>query len=51
MEMLLQTRCIIINAVLNVATKNKENDVLKNSTKKTKMMKTPPWKDGSRFIH
>ena len=33
MGMLLQTRCIIINPALNVATKNIENDILKNSKK------------------
>ena len=40
--MLLQTRCIIINAALNVATKNIENDISKNSNKKTMMMKKSP---------
>ena len=40
--MLLQTRCIIINAASNVATKNIENDISKNSNKKTMMMKKHP---------
>ena len=39
MWMLVQTRCIIVNRVLNVATKNIQNHILKNSTKKTKTMK------------
>ena len=50
MEVLLQTRCIIINPVLNSTTNNIENDILKHSKKKTKMMKNPPSKYGSRFI-
>ena len=36
MGMLLQTTCIIINPVLNVATKNVENDVLKKLKEKDK---------------
>ena len=39
--MLLQMRFIILNLILNVATGNIENYILKNSKKKTKMMKTP----------
>ena len=31
MGMLLQSRCIIINPVLNVATKNNENNILKKT--------------------
>ena len=34
-------------SVLNVAIKNTENDILKHSKKKKKVMKKPP----SRFIH
>ena len=49
--MLLQMRCIIINPVLNNASKNKENDTLKKLKEKDKDYEKPPQKDGSRFIH
>lgn len=48
--MLLQMR-YIINPKIHVATRNLENYTLKNSKKKTRMMKKPAQKDGLKLIH